>query len=258
MPASTEKKPLTQVDCARQGDVATLQFTTEGGLNVLSSAVLGQLGERLEQLREDARLRFVLLRGSGKAFFAGADIAEMQHFDETRGEALSRHGHHVFDALEQLRPITIALLNGHTLGGGCELALACDFRIAARGIRIGLPEARLGLLPGWGGTLRLPRLVGPARARRLMFSGEQISAEEALQIGLVDDLADSPEQLDAAAQRWMELLRPAAPAAIARIKRALGQKDETKQFGLCFACADAREGMTAFLEKRPANWAAAK
>lgn len=245
---------MTKVELTRAGDTATLHFATDGALNVLSSAVLGQIGEKVDLLAKDGHLRFLLLRGAGKAFFAGADISELIRFDEPRGEAISRHGHHVFDAIEQLRAVSFALLNGHAMGGGCELAMACDFRIAVRGAKLGLPECRLGLLPGWGGTARLPRLVGLARARRMLFSGEPVSADEALAIGLVDEVVESADAFDAAVERWTALLRNGAPAAIARIKKTLAHADETKQFGLSFACADAKEGMSAFLEKRPASW----
>ncbi|QOJ14215.1 MAG: enoyl-CoA hydratase/isomerase family protein [Planctomycetia bacterium] len=255
-PVSAERR-VTQVECERSSDTVTLSFSTDGALNVLSSAVLGAIGEKVEALGRDPRVRFVVFRGRGKAFIAGADITELVRFDETRGESLSKHGHHVFDALENLRPVTIAALNGHTMGGGCELAMACDFRIAVRGAKIGLPECRLGLLPGWGGTQRLIRLVGLSRAKRMMFSGEPIDADQALAVGLVDEVVAGPEDLDPALERWKTVLRNGSPAAIGRIKRAIAHRDETEQFGLCFACADAKEGMSAFLEKRAASWTSA-
>jgi enoyl-CoA hydratase len=248
-------KPHTAVELSRAGDVATVRFTNEGGVNILSSATLGELGEQVQSLAEDRRVRFVVFRGSGKVFLAGADISEMRNFDDTRGEAYSRHGQHVFDAIEALPQVTIAAINGAALGGGCELALACDFRLIALGAKIGLPESTLGLIPGWGGTKRLPRIVGLSRAKRLMYSGERISAEEALRCGLVDETTPTPEDFDTALDRWFAELRPGAPASVARIKRAMLEDDETGQFSLCFSCSEAREGMAAFCEKRPPTWA---
>jgi enoyl-CoA hydratase len=248
------EKPATQVELTHDGPVATFTLSTPTGVNILSSSVLGALGQHVQRLAEDADTRFVVFRGQGKTFAAGADIAQMSHFDEGDGLGYSKNGHHVFDAIAALPQVTFAALNGHALGGGCELALACDFRIAAATAKLGQPESRLGLLPGWGGTLRLPRLVGPAVAKRLMFSGEQISAETALQIGLVDEVVESPEALDATLAKWFERMKPGSPAAIRRIKHAMLHNDEARQFGFCFSCSDAKEGMTAFLEKRPAAW----
>jgi enoyl-CoA hydratase len=208
----------------------------------------------VEAVREDAGIRFVVVRGQGKTFAAGADIQQMSRFREDDGQIFSKHGHHVFDAIAALPQVTFAALNGHALGGGCEIALACDFRIAANGAKLGLPESRLGLLPGWGGTNRLARLIGPSQAKRLMFSGESISTEEALRIGLVDELVPAATDIDAALKRWFERMMPGSPAAIRRIKHAMQHGDEIRQFAMCFSCSDAKEGMTAFLEKRPAAW----
>lgn len=252
--STTIDKPVTQVEVAHDGPVATFTLTTPTGVNILSSSVLGALGQHVQRLAEDAATRFVVFRGNGKTFAAGADIAQMSHFDEGDGHAYSKNGHHVFDAIAALPQVTFAALNGHALGGGCELALACDFRLAAAGAKLGQPESRLGLVPGWGGTLRLPRLVGPAVAKRLMFSGEQISAEEALQMGLIDEVVPTADALGPALAKWFDRIKPGSPAAIRRIKHAMLHNDETKQFALCFSCSDAKEGMAAFLEKRPAAW----
>ncbi len=243
------------VELTRENDVGTIHFASPTGVNTFHSGVLGELGTHVQALAEDASLRFVVLRGRGKTFLAGADIRQMSHFSEAEGEIFSKNGHAVFNKIEALPQITFAALNGHTMGGGCELALACDFRIAVRGIKIGAPESRLGLIPGWGGTARMPRLIGLAHARRLMFSGDSISADDALRIGLVDEVVPSPEELDATLQRWFTMLSAGSPAAVRRIKHALLHRDETNQFGLCFSCSDAREGIAAFLEKRTPNWA---
>jgi enoyl-CoA hydratase len=248
--------PETHVSLTRAGDVATVQFSTEGGApNVFSSYVIGELGGHVADLETDATLRYVVFRGVGRTFVAGANIKEMAGYDDGQGRVFSEHGHHVFDAIEALPAITIAAINGHALGGGCEVALACDFRVMAATGRIGLPECRLGLIPGWGGTQRLPRLVGPAWARRLMFSGDALPAERAQQIGLVDEVVTDASALDAALQRWFELLKPGCPAAVRHIKHALRVGDETHQFALSFKTSEADEGMQAFIDKRTPPWA---
>jgi len=245
----------TDVEYRQEGDVAEIRFSSPSGISVFSSRVIGALGNKIERIAEDSTIRFVVFRGTGKTFLAGADVKEMAHFTEDQGEAHSRHGQSAFDAIESLPQVTIAALNGHALGGGCELALACDFRLMSAAARIGQPESRLGLIPGWGGTSRLPRLIGPGRARRLLFSGESIPGERAAAIGLVDELVADGEALDAAVCSWCDALRAGSPAAIRRIKQTLREGGESTQFGLCFSCSDAREGIRAFIEKQPPSWA---
>jgi enoyl-CoA hydratase len=252
--STTAEKPTTQVELIRDGVVATLQLSSETGVNVFSSCVIGAIGSHIDAVRNDASIRFVVLRGVGKTFAAGADIEQMSRFHEEDGQIFSKHGHHVFDAIAALPQVTIAALNGHALGGGCEIAIACDFRIAVTGAKLGQPESRLGLVPGWGGTSRLARLVGLSHAKRLMFSGESISAEEGLRIGLLDEIVPAAIDLDAALKRWFERMMPGSPGAIRRIKHALQHGDEIRQFAASFSCSDAKEGMAAFLEKRPPAW----
>ncbi len=249
------EKSQTEIQYTKEGDVATVRFVSPGGVNIFSSRVIGALGGVVEKIAADAHLRFVVFRGDGRVFLAGADISEMQSFAEDQGRAFATNGHNVFNAIEALPQITFAAMNGHALGGGCELAMACDFRLLVAGAKIGQPETCLGLIPGWGGTQRLPKYVGLGHARRLLFSGEGISAEEALRIGLVDEVVPKAEELDAALQRWFQRLAPGSPAAVARVKRALLLKDEIEEFGKCFSCSDAREGMAAFHEKRKPSWA---
>lgn len=246
---------VTRIETGREGNVATIRFLADKGPAVLSSPVLGELGTIISQLKEDAAIRYVVFRGEGKVFIAGANIREMVGMNENDGYALSKHGRGVFDAIENLPQITFAALNGHAMGGGCELALACSFRLMVSGAKIGLPECRLGLIPGWGGTRRLPNIVPLSWALRMLYSGEAVSAEQAQQIGLVDEIVPTAADLDAALSRWFALLKPGAPHAIIRIKRAILNDDEQRQFGLCFSCSDAREGMQAFLEKRAPSWA---
>ncbi|MFO0839645.1 MAG: enoyl-CoA hydratase-related protein [Phycisphaerae bacterium] len=250
----TTEQVATTLELTRAGHVATLRFNSPTGVITFHSGVLGELGMHVKELSEDASIRFVVLRGVGKTFVAGADIQQMSHFTEAEGQIFSKNGHNVFNAIEAMPQVTFAALNGHTLGGGCELAMACDFRIAVTGIKIGQPESRLGLMPGWGGTQRLACLVGLAAARKLMFSGDSISAEEAQRLGLVDEVVANPEHLDEALARWFKTLSAGSPAAVRRIKHALLHRDETNQFGLCFSCSDAREGIAAFIEKRQPTW----
>lgn len=248
------EKSQTEIHLTRDGDVATIQFVPAAGVNIFSSRVIGTLGSVVEKVSADPHVRFVVFRGHGKVFLAGADISEMQTFDEDAGHAFAANGHHVFNAIEALPQVTIAAMNGHAMGGGCELAMACDFRLLVAGARIGQPETRLGLIPGWGGTQRITRYVGLGWARRLLFSGEAIPAEQAQQIGLVDEVVPSPEALDDALHTFMQSLAGGSPAAIMRVKRAMQHKDEIGEFAKCCGCSDAREGMAAFREKRSPSW----
>lgn len=254
MSSHDPQAPLTHVETIRDGAVAYVQFSSEKGINVLSSPVIGAIGRCVEQLQGDRSCRFVVFRATGKTFLAGADIKEMSHYSPDQAEVLSQHGEHVFDAIECLPQVTLAAIHATALGGGCELALACDFRIAVAGARLGLPEATLGLMPGWGGTQRLPRLVGPAAARRLLFSGMAIPAEEALHIGLVDEVVATADGLAGTVQRWIQQIRPGGPSAIRRIKRALLEGDEARCFTACFGDEESKRGMAAFLEKRKPPW----
>jgi enoyl-CoA hydratase len=251
----SHEKSQTEVRLTKAGDVATIQFVPAAGVNIFSSRVIGNLGTVVEQVAADSHVRFVVLRGDGRVFLAGADISEMQSFTEDQARVFAQNGHRVFNAIEALPQITFAALNGHALGGGSELAMSCDFRLMVKDAKIGQPETRLGLIPGWGGTLRITKYVGLGQARRLLFSGDAISADEALRIGLVDEVIPSAAELDAALVRWFKMLAPGSPAAILRCKRSLLHRDEIEQFSSCFGCSDAREGTTAFVEKRPASWA---
>ena len=248
------EKSQTDVSLSKEDGVATIRFVPAAGVNIFSSRVIGTLGTLIERVGSDPHVRFVVFRGDGRVFLAGADISEMQNFTEDQGRAFATNGHNVFNAIEALPQVTIAAINGHALGGGCELSMACDFRLMVKDAKIGQPETRLGLIPGWGGTQRITKYVGLGWARRLLFSGEAITAEEACRIGLVDEVVPSTEELNAALQRWFKLLATGSPAAITRVKRALLKRDEIEEFGKCFSCSDAKEGMAAFHEKRKAGW----
>ncbi|MBK9128378.1 MAG: enoyl-CoA hydratase/isomerase family protein [Phycisphaerales bacterium] len=248
------EKSQTTVALSRTGDVASIEFSSPDGINIFSSRVVGELGEAVEKVATDAQARFVVLRAKGKVFLAGADIAQMQRFTQDEALAFARKGQSVFDALERLPQVTIAAISGHALGGGCEVALACDFRLTVATAKFGQPEVRLGLIPGWGGTQRLARYVPLGMARRLLFSGEQITAEAARALHLVDEVVADAAELEAAVQRWVTLLTPGSPAAVKHLKRAMLSGDEAGEFAKCFVGTEAREGTTAFLEKRAAGW----
>lgn len=233
---------------------ATITFATDGGVNVLSSNVLHELGAALSQVAKVSEVRTTAIQAEGKVFVAGADIKEMAAFDSDAGHAYGRLGQDILDELVALPCITVAAINGPALGGGLELALACDFRIAVKSAKLGLPETSLGLISGWGGIARLTKLVGLAQAKRLCFSAQPVSAEEGLKLGLVDELVNSPEDLRARMAAFCKSFRRGAPQAVALAKRAFRDGDDLSAFARCFGSKESREGMSAFVEKRPAAW----
>lgn len=232
-------------------------------MNVLSKQVTKELEETFKKIENDPTIIAVILTGAGnKAFMAGADIKEFPeslYLEDSEKMATSKRNNEVINYIADFSKPTIALLNGYTLGGGCELALACDLRIAEEGILIGLPEIKLGLFPGGGGTQRLPRLIGEARAKELMFLGEPISAEEALKIGLVNQVVPKGNGLETA-QFIARKIGGYSLEALSRIKVAVNQgaeqslKDglelEAALFAEVFSTEDAKEGVQAFIEKR--------
>lgn len=244
----------TQVRLETTGHRSTVTFFTEAGLNVMSSAVLDSLSAAVNRLAGNADVWSVVFRAEGKAFLAGADIKQMSGFDASSALEFSKKGNAVMDRIAGLDAITVAAIQGPALGGGCELALACDFRIAVKDARIGVPETTLGLIPGWGGTKRLPQIVGPALARRLIFSGVALEAEVAAKVGLVNIVVDGAAQLDAAVDAWLKEFAGGGPRAIGLAKRATRTGEESAAFADCFTAAESREGMTAFIEKRSPGW----
>jgi enoyl-CoA hydratase len=247
----------------RRDAVALLTLDRPDALNALSRALLESLRARIGEVACAAaggEVRAAVLTGEGRAFAAGADIAEMRRMTPLEGEAFSRLGHETFDALERLPVPVIAAVNGFALGGGCELACACDWIYAARRARFGQPEVHLGLVPGFGGTTRLLRRVGPAWARELVLTGEPIGTEIGERIGLVNRSFEDPEALREAALAAAGAVARQGPVAVAQAKRLLREGAdadlrvagalEQSAFGLVFASADREEGMDAFLEKR--------
>ena len=244
----------TQIALRVDGNRAAVTFHTEGGINVMSLSVLERLGEVVEALGRRDEVRLCVLKAAGKVFIAGANIKEMAGFTPEDGKHLSTRGNEVMNTLEALPLVTVAAINGAALGGGCEIALACDFRIAVSSAKLGLPETNLGLIPGWGGIGRMARLLGPTAVKRLVFGGVPVSAEEAVGCGLVDQVVASPEALDQAVETLFKGLVRGGPRAIGLAKRVLLGGDEPEAFRECFTGTESREGMGAFVEKRPAAW----
>jgi enoyl-CoA hydratase len=247
---------LIRVD--RAGAVAVLAVDRQDALNALDVATLTELRDRLRDAAADEDVRAVILTGSGeKAFVAGADIKYMSGLDVEQAKEWGALGHEAGRLLETMPKPTIAAINGFALGGGCELALACDIRYAASSAKLGQPEVNLGIIPGWGGTQRLARVCGLGVAKELIFTGRVIGAEEALRIGLVNAVHDPV--LDKA-HETAALLASKSPIALRVMKelanRALGGDHgenldaEGDTFGELFSSDDAKEGLTAFVEKR--------
>lgn len=244
----------TDVQVQPAAPQATLSFRSASGVNVLSSAVLKEIGRGVQRIQSEPGVRWLVVSAVGKVFLAGADIKEMSAFSPADARQYGQLGQDVFDEIARLPCVTVAALNGAALGGGLELALACDFRIAVKSAKLGLPEVTLGLIPGWGGIGRLSKLIGPARARRLYFSGATISAEEGSQWGLVDEVVNSVEDLMPRVSAFCRGFAKASPAAIASARRAAATGDDLAVFADCFREPESREGMAAFLEKRKAAW----
>ena len=246
------------IDVQREAGVALVTIDRQEALNALDVATLTELRDNLQELAADDSTRVVILTGAGeKAFVAGADIKYMSGLDVAGAKEWGALGHEAGRLLETMPKPTIAAINGFALGGGCELALACDVRYASSRAKLGQPEVNLGIIPGWGGTQRLARVCGVGVAKELIFTGRTLDAEEALRIGLVNDVHDPV--LDKA-REVATLLAAKSPIALRLMKelanRALGGNHsenldaEGQTFGEIFSSEDAREGMTAFVEKR--------
>lgn len=244
--------------------IATLAVNRPDKLNALNEQTIREIGQAMDEIAARDDVRGVILTGTGaKAFVAGADIAELARMGPVDGIEVSRLGQRVFRAIELSRKPVIAAVNGFALGGGCELALACHLRIASDKARFALPEVKLGIIPGYGGTLRLPRIVGKGRALELMLTGEMIDAAEAYRIGLVNRVVPA-DQLEAEARKLLGTILKNGPVALGLAIECTtrgmemsvddGLALESNLFGLLASTTDMREGMTAFLEKRAANF----
>jgi enoyl-CoA hydratase len=249
----------------RDGAVATITVNREKVLNAMNEATTAEIYRALREVEEDAGLRVAIITGKGeKAFVAGADINELRAKPSaTAARAMSEKSHEVGLFIARMSKVVIAAINGFALGGGCELAMSCDIRLAADTARLGQPEINLGIMPGWGGTQRLTRLVGPGMSKLLNLTGDLITAEEALRIGLVERVYPAGE-LMAAARALAAQIAAKAPLAVAAIKQAVNRgmdmplaeacMFESALFGEIVATEDAKEGTGAFLEKRKPTW----
>lgn len=244
--------------------IATITINRPAKLNALNKQTIQELHEAFKALDEDTAVRAIILTGSGeKAFVAGADISEFAHFSVQEGAQLAAQGQELlFDFVQNLRTPVIAAVNGFALGGGLELAMSCHFRVASDNAKMGLPEVSLGVIPGYGGTQRLPQLVGKGRAMEMIMTAGMVSAEDAKNWGLVNHVVPQTELLDFCNGIAQKILRN-SPTAISQAIKAVnanfedgvnGFQTEIKSFGKCFGTEDFTEGTTAFLEKRKAEF----
>lgn len=247
----------------KEGNFATITMNRPDALNALNSATFHELNAVYDELEADQNIRVAIVTGAGKAFVAGADIVEMQDMDGQQSRAFAQLGQQVFRRMETMDIIFIGAINGFSLGGGCEFAMACDIRIASEKAKFGQPEVNLGVTPGFAGTQRLPRLVGRAKALELLLTADMIKADAALSFGLVNKVIE-PENLMDEAKEMANKILSKGPISIKMVKACVhrgmqtdidtGGAIEADAFGLCFASGETKEGMTAFLEKREAKF----
>ena len=240
--------------------IATITFNRPKALNALNGALLGELSQALDKIAADEDIRVLILTGAGeKSFVAGADISELATFDSLKAKSFARIGHDIINKLQVLPITVIAAVNGFALGGGTEIAIACDFIYASENAKFGQPEINLGVIPGFGGTQRLPRLIGTNMAKELIFTGKMISAAEALQLGLVNKVVPSDTLIEEV-MKTADLIATKGKVSLREAKQAVnkgmnvdlatGCSIEIDAFSLCYASPDAKEGTSAFLEKR--------
>ena len=255
---------MTYIKVERDDEVAIVIIDRQDKLNALNADVVQEIGEVFDRLRDDDAVRAVILTGAGeKAFVAGADIGELATMNSMTGVAVSRAGQEVFRAIELFPKPVIAAVGGYALGGGCELALACHIRVASERARFGLPEVGLGIIPGYGGTIRLARLIGLGRAIELTLTGDMLGAEQAQTIGLVSAVTSPDALIDetkALARKITKNGPVAVRLALESMYRAVDTATEdalgfeSSAFGLLASTDDMKEGMQAFLEKRKADF----
>jgi enoyl-CoA hydratase len=248
----------------KKNSIAYVTVNRPKVLNALNVATLAELGVAFQEIKSDGAIRVAILTGAGeKAFVAGADIGELAKLDADSGKEFARRGQAVFDLIENLGKPVIACINGFALGGGCELALACTMRLASENAKLGQPEVKLGMIPGYGGTQRLARLVGKGRAMQMVLSGETITAQEAHRMGLVNEVTAAAElvpRAEAIAGKIVANAPLAVRYAMDAVNKGMemtlaeGLKLEADLFGACCSTADQKEGTAAFLEKRAAQF----
>ena len=248
----------------RKGAIAYITVNRPKVLNALNMATMEELRSAFADIKEDRAARVAIMTGTGdKAFIAGADIGELAKHDPVSAKQYTHRGQSVLDLIENLGKPVIACINGFALGGGCEIAMACTMRLASENAKLGQPEVKLGIMPGYGGTQRLPRLVGKGIAMQLVLSGEMISAQEAYRVGLVNEVV-APAELIPRAEAIAQKIVANAPLAVQYAMEAVnkgmemtlgeGLYLEATLFGICCATEDKKEGTTAFLEKRQAQF----
>ncbi|MEP7168647.1 MAG: enoyl-CoA hydratase-related protein [Bacteroidota bacterium] len=246
-----------------ENGILTVTINRPDKLNALNKKTIEEIGAAVSAGEKDAAVKIIVITGAGtKAFIAGADISEFANYSVAEGEQLSRHGHVVFNRIENCEKPVIAAVNGFALGGGCELAMACHIRIASDNAKFGQPEPKLGLIPGYGGTQRLTMLIGKNKAMELLMTSDMISAADALSLGLINHIT-TQEALMNKCLEIAEKIKQQAPLAIAGIIRSVndfyneeknGYETEITEFGKCFSTEDVKEGTKAFLEKRKADF----
>ena len=246
-----------------KNNIGYVTISRPEALNALNRTVLEELFDVFQRIDEDDAVKAVILTGEGRSFVAGADIAQMSTMSSAEGRAFVIFGQKVMHFMEKLEKPIIAAVNGFALGGGCELSMACDIRIASVKAKFGQPEVGLGIVPGFGGTQRLSKLVGKGMAKYLILSADTINAEEALRIGLVERVVE-PEELMPTVEKLAQTIASKAPIAVGMAKTIINKGDhvdlhtgcamEAEAFGGCCGTEDQKEGMRAFLEKRPAEF----
>lgn len=252
------------VRCTIEEGIATITIDNQRALNALNAKVLAELDATLDEVARSEEVKGVIITGAGeKAFVAGADISEFTKVKEEDAPGFMERGQRIFDKIEAFDRPVVAAINGFALGGGNELAMACDIRIAAENAVFGQPEVNLAIIPGYGGTQRLPRLVGPGKAKEIIFADERIDAREALRIGLVERVVPKGQAVEEA-KKLLKKIAGKGPVAVKMAKKAINQgldlplaeglKLEARLSGVCFGTEDKDEGAKAFLEKRPPNF----
>ncbi|KPL03817.1 MAG: hypothetical protein AMJ90_02980 [candidate division Zixibacteria bacterium SM23_73_2] len=253
------KNLLTEI----KDNIGIIKINRPQQLNALNTETIHELNDLAHQWSKEEKIRVIVITGEGKAFVAGADISEMKEMTKQQAIDFSEMGHRVFSLIESQEKPVIAAINGFALGGGCELALACDIRIASDRAKFGQPEVNLGVIPGFAGTQRLARIVGATKAKELIFTGDMIDASTALSVGLVNQVVPHENLLDVTL-KMAQRIASKGPLAVRLAKKvisrgietdfATGSSFEVDAFGECFASGEAKEGMSAFLEKRKPEW----
>ena len=250
---------LKHISLSVENHIGIITISNPPTLNALNSLIINELNQAIDVVAANNDIYVLIITGDGRSFVAGADISEMVNLNSIEGEAFGKTGSSVFRKIEKMEKPVIAAVNGFALGGGCELALSCDIRIASENAKFGQPEVGLGICPGFSGTVRMAKLLGPGKAKELIFTGKVIGATEALEIGLVNCVV-KPEEIMEKAMEMAKTIAFKAPFAVKYSKEAINNamdfdseksiEMETVLFGKCFSTEDQKEGMTAFINKR--------